>query len=217
MSASLLPNLIQASWETVYMVGLSTFFAVLIGLPLGVVLVVTDRKHILENLVLNQTLGSIINALRSAPFIILLVAITPLTRIVVGTTVGTTASIVPLTIAAAPFFARLVEVALKEVDWGVVEAGLSMGANPWQIIGKILIPEAFPSLVLATTNVIVNLIGYSAMAGAIGGGGLGDLAIRYGYYRFQPDVMLATVVILIGAVQIVQSLGDWSAKKLSKK
>lgn len=217
MSSNLIPNLIQASWETVYMVGISTLFAILIGLPLGVILVITDRKHILENIVFNQILGSVINALRSAPFIILLVAITPLTRVVVGTTVGTTASIVPLTIAAAPFFARLVEASLKEVDWGVVEAGLSMGANPWQIISKILIPEAIPSLILAITNVVVNLIGYSAMAGAIGGGGLGDLAIRYGYYRFQPDVMLATVVILIGAVQIIQSLGDWSSKKLSKK
>jgi len=217
MVDSLIPNLIQASGETFYMVALSTLFSVLIGLPLGVILVVTDRKHILENLILNQTLGWIVNALRSAPFIILLVAITPVTRLLVGTTVGTTASIVPLTIAAAPFFARLVEASLKEVEWGIIESGLSMGAGPWHIISKILIPEAVPSLVLAVTNVIVNLIGYSAMAGAIGGGGLGDLAIRYGYYRFEPEVMLATVVILIGAVQIFQSLGDWTAKKLNKK
>lgn len=155
--------------------------------------------------------------MRSTPFIILLVAITPFTRIIVGTTIGTTASIVPLTIASAPFFARLVEVSLKEIEWGVVEAAISMGATPWQLITKVLLPEAVPSLVLAVTNVLVNLVGYTAMAGAIGGGGLGDLAIRYGYYRFEPEVMLATVVILIAAVQIFQSIGDWTAKKLSKK
>jgi len=217
MYDNLLGNLLQALWETLYMVGLSGLFTILIGLPLGIILVVTDRKHILENVVLNQTLGWIINVLRSAPFIILMVAVIPFTRMVVGTTVGTAASIVPLTIAAAPFFARLVETSLKEVEWGIIEAGLSMGATPAQIISKILLPEALPSLILAVTNVVVNLIGYSAMAGAIGGGGLGDLAIRYGYYRFQPEVMLATVVMLIGVVQIIQSLGDWGAKKLNKK
>lgn len=217
MSSTLISNLLTASWETVYMLAISTFFAVAIGLPVGIILVVTDKKHILENIWLNQTLGWIVNALRSTPFIILLVAITPFTRIIVGTTIGTTASIVPLTIASAPFFARLVEVSLKEIEWGVVEAAISMGATPWQLITKVLLPEAVPSLVLAVTNVLVNLVGYTAMAGAIGGGGLGDLAIRYGYYRFEPEVMLATVVILIAAVQIFQSIGDWTAKKLSKK
>lgn len=217
MSSSLISNLLTASWETVYMLAISTFFAVAIGLPVGIILVVTDKKHILENIWLNQTLGWVVNALRSTPFIILLVAITPFTRIIVGTTIGTTASIVPLTIASAPFFARLVEVSLKEIEWGVVEAAISMGATPWQLITKVLLPEAVPSLVLAVTNVLVNLVGYTAMAGAIGGGGLGDLAIRYGYYRFEPEVMLATVVILIAAVQIFQSIGDWTAKKLSKK
>lgn len=217
MSSTLISNLLTASWETVYMLAISTFFAVAIGLPVGIILVVTDKKHILENIWLNQTLGWVVNALRSTPFIILLVAITPFTRIIVGTTIGTTASIVPLTIASAPFFARLVEVSLKEIEWGVVEAAISMGATPWQLITKVLLPEAVPSLVLAVTNVLVNLVGYTAMAGAIGGGGLGDLAIRYGYYRFEPEVMLATVVILIAAVQIFQSIGDWTAKKLSKK
>lgn len=217
MNSTLISNLLTASWETVYMLAISTFFAVAIGLPVGIILVVTDKKHILENIWLNQTLGWIVNALRSTPFIILLVAITPFTRIIVGTTIGTTASIVPLTIASAPFFARLVEVSLKEIEWGVVEAAISMGATPWQLITKVLLPEAVPSLVLAVTNVLVNLVGYTAMAGAIGGGGLGDLAIRYGYYRFEPEVMLATVVILIAAVQIFQSIGDWTAKKLSKK
>ncbi|MGM9571975.1 MAG: methionine ABC transporter permease [bacterium] len=217
MSSTLISNLLTASWETVYMLAISTFFAVAIGLPVGIILVVTDKKHILENIWLNQTLGWVVNALRSTPFIILLVAITPFTRIIVGTTIGTTASIVPLTIASAPFFARLVEVSLKEIEWGVVEAAISIGATPWQLITKVLLPEAVPSLVLAVTNVLVNLVGYTAMAGAIGGGGLGDLAIRYGYYRFEPEVMLATVVILIAAVQIFQSIGDWTAKKLSKK
>lgn len=212
MFGNIIDNLLQASWETIYMVAVSAGFSILIGLPLGIILIVTDRGHILENNLVNKGLGWIINALRSTPFIILLVAVIPLTRIIVGTTVGTTASIVPLTIAAAPFFARLVEGCLKELDWGIVEAGLSMGADPWQVIWKILLPEAIPSLILAATNLVVSLISYSAMAGAIGGGGLGDLAIRYGYYRFDLKTMAMTVIILIAAVQVVQSTGDLLAK-----
>ena len=166
---------------------------------------------------LNQTLGAIINAARSTPFIILMVAIIPFTRLIVGTSIGTNAAIVPLTIAAAPFVARIVESALKEVDAGLIEAAQAMGASPSQIILKVLIPEAMPSIVLGLTLTVISLIGYSAMAGAIGGGGLGDLAIRYGYQRFRADVMLATVVILIALVQMVQSSGDYFAHKLNKR
>ena len=191
--------------------------AELVGLPLGIILVTTARGHVLESPVVNRVLAMIINVGRSVPFIILMVAIIPFTRRVVGTSIGTTAAMVPLTVAAIPFVARLVETALKEVDDGVVEAALAMGASPFQIICKVLIPEAMPSLVLGLTITAVNLIGYSAMAGAVGGGGLGDLAVRYGYQRFRGDIMLLTVAILIVLVQIMQTLGDWAANRLSRK
>jgi D-methionine transport system permease protein len=207
----------QATGETLYMVGVAVVLAELVGLPLGIILVTTERGHILENAPLNRILAMTINIGRSVPFIILMVAIIPFTRKVVGTSIGTTAAMVPLTIAAIPFVARLVETALKEVDAGVVEAALAIGASPLQIIWKVLIPEALPSLVLGLTITAVNLIGYSAMAGAVGGGGLGDLAVRYGYQRFRTDIMLLTVIILIVLVQAMQMLGDWAANHLSKK
>ncbi|NMB24729.1 MAG: ABC transporter permease [Firmicutes bacterium] len=207
----------QATGETLYMVVVAVALAELVGLPLGIILVTTERGHVLDSPLINRVLAMIINIGRSVPFIILMVAIIPFTRRVVGTSIGTTAAMVPLTVAAIPFVARLVETALKEVDGGVVEAALAMGASPIQIICKVLIPEAMPSLVLGFTITAVNLIGYSAMAGAVGGGGLGDLAVRYGYQRFRGDIMLLTVAILIVLVQIMQTLGDWAANRLSRK
>ncbi|CVK19117.1 MULTISPECIES: methionine ABC transporter permease [Sporomusa] len=217
MSQDMLMLLVEALGETLYMVAVSSLVSAILGIPLGVILVITGKGHIKEQPVLNQTLGAIINAARSTPFIILMVAIIPFTRLIVGTSIGTNAAIVPLTIAAAPFVARIVESALKEVDAGLIEAAQAMGASPSQIILKVLIPEAMPSIVLGLTLTVISLIGYSAMAGAIGGGGLGDLAIRYGYQRFRADVMLATVVILIALVQMVQSSGDYFAHKLNKR
>ena len=189
------------------MVLASTILATLIGVPLGVILTVTRKNHILPNAPVNSVLGAIVNATRSTPFIILMVAIIPLTRLLVGSSIGTTASIVPLTISAAPFIARIIESSLLEIDHGVIEAAQAMGASPMQIIRKVLLPEALA---------VIALIGYSAMAGTLGGGGLGDLAIRYGYQRFQMDVMLITVVVLIVMVQSIQSLGDYFSKKLNK-
>lgn len=203
--------------ETIYMVATSTFFAVLFGLPLGILLVITAPDHIKENKWLNSILGWIVNFGRSVPFIILLVAIVPFTRWLVRTSIGTTAAIVPLSIAAIPFVARVTEQSLREVDKGVIEAALAMGATTSQIIFKVLLPESLPSLVLGITITAVNLIGYSAMAGAIGGGGLGDLAIRYGYQRFRGDVMLLTVIVLVILVQVVQTIGNLIAKSLEHK
>lgn len=210
-------SLWEATLETLYMVGVSTFFTMLLGLPLGVLLVITDAGQILAAPRLNKVLGAIVNVGRSLPFIILLVAVIPLTRLLAGTSIGSTAAIVPLTIAAIPFFARVVETALREVDRGLVEAAHSMGCTSWQIIAKVLIPEALPSLVLGLTITIIGLLGYSAMAGAVGGGGLGDLAIRYGYQRFNTQVMIATVVLLILLVQGIQMLGDRAARRIAKR
>ncbi|MGI6641186.1 MAG: methionine ABC transporter permease [Limnochordia bacterium] len=207
----------QAFIETLTMVGASTAIAAVCGLPLGLILACTASGHILEQPVINRILGAVINVGRSIPFIILMVAVIPFTRFVVGTSIGTTAAIVPLSIAAIPFVARLVESAVFEIDRGVIEAAQSMGSSPWQIIWKVLIPEARPALVLGLTITTVNLVGYSAMAGAIGGGGLGDLAIRYGYQRFRADVMLQTVVLLVILVQALQMLGDWASRKLSRR
>jgi len=217
MSPEMLALLFKSLWETTYMVAVSGVISALVGIPLGIILVTTDKRHILENIPFNRVLGVIINATRSTPFIILMVAIIPLTRLIVGTSIGTNAAIVPLCIAAIPFVARIVESALKEVDYGVIEAAQSMGASPLEIITKVLLPEALPAIILGLTMTIISLIGYSAMAGAIGGGGLGDLAIRYGYQRFRADIMLITVIILIGQVQIVQSTGDYLARRLNKK
>ena len=199
------------------MVIVSMAIASAIGVPLGVLLHTTAKGQILENLFLNQTIGSIVNAVRSIPFIILMVAIIPLTRFLVGSAIGTTAAIVPLVIASIPFIGRQVETSLKEVPAGLVEAALAMGATPAQIITKVLLPEAMPGIVAQLTTVIIALVGESAMAGAIGGGGLGDLAIRYGYQRFRPEVMLATVVVLIVLVQLVQFIGNTLAKRLDKR
>ena len=217
MSSEILPLLTKALGETVYMVLISMAIASIIGVPLGVLLYTTDKGQILESPVLNKIVGSIVNAIRSIPFIILMVAIIPFTRFLVGSAIGTTAAIVPLVVASIPFIGRQVETSLKEVPAGLVEAALSMGATPMQIISKVLLPEAMPSIVSQLTTVIIALVGESAMAGAIGGGGLGDLAIRYGYQRFRPEVMLATVVILIVLVQLVQFLGNTLAKKLNKR
>lgn len=210
-------SLWEATLETLYMVGVSTFFTMLLGLPLGVLLVITDAGQILAAPRLNKVLGGIVNVGRSLPFIILLVAVIPLTRLLAGTSIGSTAAIVPLTIAAIPFFARVVETALREVDRGLVEAAHSMGCTNWQIIAKVLIPEALPSLVLGLTITIIGLLGYSAMAGAVGGGGLGDLAIRYGYMRFNTQVMIATVVLLVVLVQGIQMLGDRAARRIARR
>jgi D-methionine transport system permease protein len=217
MSAAMLALLVDALLETLVMVAVSSGLAGLAGVPLGIVLVATSHGHVLERPALNRVLGGIVNAARSTPFIILLVAIIPLTRLLVGTAIGTAAAIVPLTIAAIPFVARLAETALREVDHGLIEAAQSMGASPLQIVTKVLVPEALPGLVAAITITVVNLIGYSAMAGAVGGGGLGDLGIRYGYQRFQPEVMLAVVLVLIVLVQAVQSAGDRLARRLNRR
>ena len=217
MSQQIINLLLQGFLETVQMTVISTVVAVLLGVPLGVILVITSRGHIMQNEAVNKLLGAIVNATRSIPFIILMVAIIPFTRLVAGTSIGTTAACVPLTLAAIPFLARLVETAIKEVNGGVIEAAQSMGATPLQIIWKVLLPEALPTLIDNITVLIVNLISYSAMAGAIGGGGLGDIAIRYGYQRFQGDVMLATIIILIVLVQVIQSVGDYLSRKVNKK
>lgn len=199
------------------MVGVSLLFCTLIGIPLGVLLVITRPGHIYPNHFLQFILSTIINIGRSLPFIILLVAIIPFTRWLVGTSIGIPGAIVPLTIGAIPFLARLVESALLEVDKGLIEASFSLNATTWQTINKVLIRESRSGLILGITITAVSLISYSAMAGAVGGGGLGDLAIRFGYQRFQPDIMLATVIVLILLVQIVQSLGEWTAKRLDHR
>lgn len=217
MSEQVIKLLITGTLDTLQMTVISTIMAMIIGIPLGVVLVVTSKGHILENAALNKILGAIVNATRSIPFIILMVAIIPFTRMVVGTSIGTTAACVPLTLAAIPFLARLVETSIKDIQFGVIEAAQSMGASPFQIIRKVLLPEALPTIIDNVTVLIVNLIGYSAMAGAIGGGGLGDIAIRYGYQRFQGDIMLATIIILIIMVQVIQMIGDGLSKALNKK
>ncbi|HEX5388466.1 MAG TPA: methionine ABC transporter permease [Burkholderiaceae bacterium] len=214
---ALLELFVTSFWETLAMVGISGVVGALLGIPLGVALRLTDRGGVLENAPFNHTVGTLVNAVRSTPFIILLVAIIPFTRLITGSSIGTAAAVVPLTIAAAPFIARLVETALREVDGGLVEAAQAMGASTWQIVFKVLLPEAVPGIVAGFTITLVSLTGYSAMAGAIGGGGLGDLGIRYGYQRFLPEVMLAVVLLLIVFVQAVQSLGDWLVRRLSHK
>ncbi len=205
----------SAVLQTLAMVGISVVIAQVLGMPLGVLIVITEEGHIVPNRWLHRILSTTVNIGRSIPFIILLVAVLPLTRLLAGTTFGTKGVIVPLTIAAIPFVARVVESALKEVDPGVIEAAQAMGSTPMQIVYKVLIPEALPSLVLGFTLTAVNLIGYSAMAGVVGGGGLGDLAIRYGFHRKQVDITWYTVIILVVLVQLLQMLGNWVAKKLS--
>ena len=217
MSQEIIKLMLQGIEETFYMVAVATVIGGIIGIPLGITLVTTSKGHILENRFVNQILGTIVNIIRSIPFIILMVAIIPLTRLIAGTSIGTTAACVPLTIVAIPFLSRLVETSIRDVDFGLVEAAESMGATPFQIIRKVLIPEALPTIINNITVLIVNLIGASAMAGAIGGGGLGDIAIRYGYQRFRPDVMLATIIILIVVVNVIQAGGDFGSRKKNKK
>lgn len=217
MSPTMINLLLKSLAETLYMLSISAVLAAIIGVPLGILLVVTEKNNILSCSMLNKPLSFLINMVRSIPFIILMVAIIPLTRLVAGTSIGTTAAIVPLTLAAIPYTARMVETSIREIPFGLIEAAESMGATPIQIICKVLIPEALPSVIQNITVVIVTLIGSSAMAGTIGGGGLGDLAIRYGYQRFQADVMIATILVLIVIVQLIQWAGNFLSKKVNKK
>ena len=217
MSAEMMPLLTKALGETIYMVIVSMAISTAIGVPLGVLLHVTSKGEILDAPMVNRTVGAAVNAVRSIPFIILMVAIIPLTRLIVGSAIGTTAAMVPLVIASVPFIGRQVETSLREVPHGLIEAALAMGATPMQIITRVLLPESMPGIVSQLTTVIIALVGESAMAGAIGGGGLGDLAIRYGYQRFRPDIMIATVVILIVLVQLVQYAGNSLAAHLNKR
>lgn len=209
--------LLEGLGQTLYMTFVSTFFAYVLGLPLGVLVAVTSKNGIAPKKGLNMVLGWVVNIGRSIPFIILMVALIPFTKFVVGKSIGSTAAIVPLVIAAAPFIARLVETSLQELDEGVIEAAKAMGASNWQIIYKVMLPESIPSLVRGLTIAIITLIGYSAMAGTVGGGGLGDLAIRYGYNRYQDDVMILTIIMLVILVQLIQVVFNFLAKKIDKK
>lgn len=207
----------EGTLDTLTMLGFSALFTVLIGLPLGVILFLTSRGQLLENRAFYSVASVIVNILRSVPFIILMILLIPFTKLIVGTSLGVQGAIPPLVIGAAPFFARLVETSLREVDRGVIEAAQSMGASNWQIVWNVLLPESRPGLIAAITITTVTLVSYTAMSGAIGAGGLGDLAIRYGYQRFQTDVMIVTVVILLVLVQILQTLGDKLVLHFSRK
>ncbi|WP_236685609.1 methionine ABC transporter permease [Geobacter pickeringii] len=209
--------IVKGLLETLYMTVFSTSAAYLLGLPLGIILVVTAEGSILPRPALNKILNVLVNLTRSVPFLILLIAVLPITRFITGTTIGSTATVVPLIIAAAPFVARLVESSIKEVDRGIIEAALSMGATPFEIITKVMIPEAKPSLIVGSAIATTTILGYSAMAGIVGGGGLGDIAIRYGYYRYQNGIMIATVVLLIVVVQIFQDIGMKISQKQDKR
>ena len=217
LDETMIKMLLEGIWDTCYMTLVSTFFGYLIGLPLGIALTLTDEKGIAPNRTVYRILDVIINITRSIPFLILLILVMPLTKAIVGKTYGSTATIVPLTLAAAPFIGRMVESSLKEVPTGVIEAALSMGAKTGTIVWKVLIGEARTSLLVGATIVLGTVLGYSAMAGVIGGGGLGDIAIRYGYYRYQFDIMIVTVILLVLLVQIFQSAGMFLAKKLDRR
>ncbi|MBU5299043.1 ABC transporter permease [Clostridium sporogenes] len=208
--------LFKALKETIYMVSISTFLSVLLAFIPSIILIVTDEKGLKPNKAIYKSLDFVVNLLRSFPFIILMVAILPFTKAIVGKTIGTTAATVPLTIAAIPFAARVLESAMKEVDEGVIEAAKSLGASDLQIIFKVIIKEAMPSMIVAITLTVISIVGCSAMAGAIGGGGLGDVAIKYGYYRFKTDIMIYTIIILIILVQVIQSLGNAFYRKFNK-
>ncbi len=203
--------------ESLYMTFTSSLIAYAIGLPLGVLLVVTDKDGIAPFVIFNKILGIIVNLLRSVPFIILLISVMPFTRFILGTTLGSSAVIPPLIIASAPYIARLVESSLKEVDKGVIEAAQSMGASPFQIIFKVLIPEAKPSLLIGAAIAVTTILSYSAMSGFVGGGGLGDIAIRFGYYRYETGTMLVTVVILVLIVQVIQEVGNYLMKRTDRR
>lgn len=217
MSPEIFSLLFESLGETLYMVAVSMICASILGIPLGILLVVTEKGEILACPAINKPLAFIINMIRSIPFIILMVAIIPFTRFLVHTSIGTTAAIVPLTIAAIPYIARMAETSIREIPSGLIEAAESMGATPMQIIRKVLLPEALPSILESLTVVIVSLVGASAMAGTIGGGGLGDLAIRYGYQRFQADVMIATIIVLVIVVQLIQFIGNYLSRKADKR
>ena len=207
----------NALWETLYMVAISTVVSYVIGLPLGLLLVVSDKNGIRPIPVLNTVLGVIVNILRSIPFLILGVMISPLTRAITGSSIGTAAMVVPLTVAAAPYVARMVQSSIKEVPFGVIEAAQSMGASPWQIVWKVLVPEAKPSLMVGAAISVVTILGYSAMSGFIGGGGLGTVAVNYGYNRYNFQIMLIAVIIIVVVVQVFQEVGLWLAKRLDKR
>ncbi|MBH9968187.1 ABC transporter permease subunit [[Bacillus] enclensis] len=214
---AILPELNKAFLETIYMVGISLATAILIGLPLGILLFVTDKGLFLQNGFVKKVVGFVVNMVRSIPFIILLVALLPLTKLLTGTTIGPTAASVSLSVAGIPFFARMVETALREIDKGVIEASVSVGASPWMIIKDVLLPEAKPAVIQAVTITTISLVAYSAMAGIVGGGGIGDLAIRFGYYRYDNTVMITTVVVLICLVQLIQYTGDIFARVVDKR
>ena len=209
--------LVEGVFVTLYMTLVSTFVAYLLGLPMGIVLVVTAKDGLRPNKVIYKILDAIVNIVRSIPFLILLILVIPLTRLIVGRSYGPTATIVPLTLAAAPFIARMVESSLLEVDKGVIEAAQSMGASLFTIIWKVMLAESRTSLIVGGTIALGTILGYSAMAGAVGGGGLGDIAIRYGYHRYQSDIMIVTVILLVLLVQILQNIGTRLSKKLDKR
>ncbi len=209
--------LVQGTFDTLYMTLVATFFGYVIGLPLGVILTTTGKEGIKPNGPLYKVLDAIINVMRSIPFLILLILVIPVTRLIVGRSTGTSATVVPLVISAAPFIARVVESSMNEVDKGVIEAAQSMGASTMQIICKVLIPEARTSLIVNATIVLGTVLGYSAMAGTVGGGGLGDIAIRYGYYRYEIGAMIVTIILLVALVQILQALGMWIARLLDHR
>lgn len=217
MNSAIWNEILTGIWETLYMSVASTIFAYLIGLPLGVLLAMTDKQGLKPNVVVNKALGIVVNVLRSIPFLILFVAVIPFTRIIVGTSIGASATIVPLTLAAAPFVARLTETSVKEVDGGVIEAAQACGASLFKIIYKAILPECLPSLLSNVAITFVTVLGYSAMAGFCGGGGLGAIAINYGYYRNNQTVMIVTVVIIVVIVQIFQEVGLWLAKLRDKR
>lgn len=212
-----LPELSKAFFQTLYMVGIAIGIAIILGMPLGILLYVTDEGQIIENKWIRRIAGVVTNLVRSIPFIILLVFLLPFTDFLVGTTIGPTAASVPLSVAAIPFFARIVESAAREIDRGVIEAAVSVGAHPWTIIKDIILPEAKPAIISGLTITVISLVGYSAMAGIVGGGGIGDLAIRYGYYRYDNNVMYTTVIVLIVLVQVIQFSGDFVARKVNKR
>lgn len=213
----LIPDINSAFLQTIYMITISLVIAVVIGLPIGILLYITDRGLIWENRLVQNVLGFVVNMVRSVPFIILLVALLPLTDAIVKTTIGPTAASVSLSVAAIPFFARIVETALREIDKGVIEAAIAAGATPWMIIKDVLLLEAKSGIISGITLTLISLIGFSAMAGTVGGGGIGDLAIRFGYYRYDNTIMIATVLILIILVQVIQILGDFIAKVVDKR
>lgn len=217
MSPEMIWLIVRATGQTLHMVAVAALIGSALGIPLGVFLATSEKGELFAAPLVNRVLGAVVNAARSTPFIILVVAIIPFTRLVAGTSIGTNAAIVPLTIATIPFVARLVESSIREIDPGLIETARAMGATPLQIVWKVLLAEARPGITLGLTLTVVSLIGYSAMVGAVGGGGLGDLGIRYGYQRFMPDVMLAVVVVLIVLVQAVQSAGDRLARRFDKR